>query len=152
IYESNPDCGNTRQLGTASSEGTVTYSTMTLYPDDEMDYFRATLQETDSTCGCTDLASTDEDYQVRVSLTAPAGVGSLRLCANVDTCGFPAENCIEVNAGNMGTFSMWVDGSCAPGGGNDLYTLYMSVVGQDAPGFECKPYTLSYVFDAGYCR
>jgi hypothetical protein len=152
IYEPNPNCGSTKLLGTAGSEGTVTYSTMTIYESADADHYQATLMETDSTCGCTGLGSTDEDYQVRISLTAPTGVGSLELCANVDTCGFPVENCIEVASGNIGTFSMWIDGSCAPGGGNDAYTLYMRVRGDNAPAFECHPYTLSYVFDAGYCR
>jgi hypothetical protein len=151
-YGSNGACGTTSQLGTVGSEGTTNYSNMNIYPLGDVDHYRATLQETDSTCGCTDLASTDEDYQVRVSLTAPTGVGSLQLCVNVDSCSFPVDNCIEVAAGNMGTFSMWVDGSCAPGGGNDSYTLYMRVLGDNAPSYECHAYTLSYVFDAGYCR
>jgi hypothetical protein len=152
LYEPNPNCGNYEQLAAVGSEGTVSYSTMNIYPSNDLDVYRVTLTETDNTCGCTGLGDTDEDYQVRVTLTAPLGIGSLELCANVDSCSFPVDNCIEVAAGNPGTFSMWVDGSCAAGGGNDSYYLYLRVRGDNAPAFKCHAYSLSYVFDAGYCR
>jgi hypothetical protein len=37
-----------------------------------------------------------------------------------------------------------------PGVDND--TVYIWIRGNSSPGFSCRPYTLSYFFDPGYCR
>jgi hypothetical protein len=149
-YEANPDCGTARALGGVGSDQTASYTTMTVYAAGDVDYYRIALTETDNSCGCGTF-SFDEDYQVRATVTAPAGIGSLQVCMNTDTCGFPAGYCFEVAAGSSITVSQYLDGACGPGE-TDNYTTYLSIRGASAPGFECRPYNLSYTFDAGLCR
>jgi hypothetical protein len=148
-FEPNPDCGSARTLSTAGSDQTRTYtSSMTVYPSGDWDYYRVPLTETDSSCGCGGF-SFDEDYEIRVAVTAPAGIGSMEVCLNTNSCGWPAGYCFEVAAGQTLDLQQYLDGECP---GQDDYVTYLRIRGLDAPGFECRPYTLSYTFDAGLCR
>ncbi len=149
-FEPNPDCSNARILATAGSDQTRSYSTMTVYPSGDWDYYALPLTETDSSCGC-GAVSFDEDYEIRVRMTVPANAGSYEICMNTDTCGWPPTYCFEVGAGQVINLQQFLDGSCGPTGQDD-YTTYLRIRGLNAPGFECSAYTLSYTFDAGLCR
>jgi len=147
-YEPNHDCGTVRTLSTASSMQTIAYTTMNIYGAGDDDYYALPLVETDSTCGCGSF-SFDEDYSLGVTLTVPIGAGSYEFCLNTGTCGWPAGYCFTVAAGQSQTLTQFLDGACP---GNDQYTSYVRVRGLDAPGFECRPYLLSYTFTSGLCR
>lgn len=147
-FEPNPDCGTTRLLNGVGSDQTASYNTMTVYASGDGDFYRMALTETDNSCGCGSF-SFDEDYEFRATLTVPADAGSYQICMNINSCGF--SNCVTVAAGTSGTVRQWQDGACGPGQ-TDSYTGYILVQGSGAPAFECSPYSLSYVFDAGHCR
>lgn len=147
-FEPNGDCASFRTLAGVGSDQTQTYSAMTVYASGDVDVYRFQASETDSTCGC-GVFSTDEDYNLDVTLTVPAGAGSYELCVNAAGCSFTAGDCFVVAAGSSQTVRIFLDGSCS---GTDTYTPYIRVRGSGAPGFECRPYTLTYFFDAGYCR
>ena len=149
-YEPNPDCGSVRTLGSVGSDATNTYTSMTLYASGDADYYAIPMTETDGSCGCGSF-SFDEDYLASVALTVPANGGSYNFCMNTNTCGWPTGYCFDVPAGTTTTLSQWLDGQCLVGT-TDSYTVYVRVSGGTAPGFECSPYTLTYTFDAGYCR
>ena len=149
-YESNDTANTVRQLTGVGSDQTNSYSSMTVYPVGDIDYYSVPLVETDNSCGCGSF-SFDEDYELKVTLTVPTGAGAYELCMNVDSLGFPAGYCFSVAAGSSATRSMYIDGACGPGS-TDSYTGYIRVRGLNAPAFECRPYTLSYFFDAGLCR
>jgi hypothetical protein len=148
-YEPNPDCASAEVLGAVGSGGSNTYNSMTVYSDGDYDYYAIPLNETDNSCGCG--VSFDEDYQIRVTLTPPAGSGAYELCLNTNSCGWPAGYCTTVAEGTSVTFSQYLDGACP---GADNYTSYVRISGPDqpGPGFECSPYTLSYQFISGLCR
>ncbi|MBE7447566.1 MAG: hypothetical protein HS111_01355 [Kofleriaceae bacterium] len=75
------------------------------------------MNETDNSCGC-GIFSTDEDYQVRVAVTPPAGAGSCsEVCMNTNSCSFPTGYCFVVEEGNTLNLSQWLDGAC-PGSDN----------------------------------
>jgi hypothetical protein len=145
--EPNVDCNTFRTLNGVGSDGTRTYNTLTIYPQGDADYFRFTASETDSSCGCGGFPP-DEDYEVIVTLTVPAGGGSYQICTGVDCNSWAS--CLTVAAGTSGTARFYLDGEC--GITTDSYPIYVRVIGSGAPGFECRPYTLSYTFDAGLCR
>ncbi len=147
-FEPNADCAAARALNAVGSDQSFTYSSMTIYGQGDYDYYRVAMNETDNSCGC-GILSTDEDYQVRVAVTPPAGAGSFEVCMNTNSCSFPTGYCFVVEEGNTLNLSQWLDGACP---GSDNYTLYLRIRGYSTPGFECRPYTLSYTFDAGYCR
>ncbi len=150
-YEPNPDCGSVRTLGSVGSDASNTYTSMTVYAAGDGDYYGIPMVESDGSCGCGGI-SFDEDYQASVSLTVPPGAGSYEFCMNTNTCGWPAGYCFEVAAGTTTTLSQFLDGACGPGQ-TDSYTVYVRVRGgATSPAFECRPYTLSYTFDAGLCR
>ena len=150
-YEPNPDCGSVRTLGSVGSDASNTYTSMTVYAAGDWDYYAIPMRESDGSCGCGSF-SFDEDYQASVSLTVPPGAGSYEFCMNTDSCGWPSGYCFEVAAGTTTTLSQYLDGACAPGN-TDSYTVYARVRGgATSPSFECRPYTLSYFFDAGLCR
>jgi len=146
-YEPNPDCGSARQLGAVGSDQTNTYTSMTIYGSGDYDYYSIPMNETDSSCGCGSF-SFDEDYIARVSLTVPNDAGSYEICMNTNTCGWPAGYCFAVGAGTQINLTQNLDGACP---GSDNYTVYLRIRGVNPPGYECSPYTLSYMFDAGYC-
>ena len=51
--------------------------------------------ENDATCACCDSpVCLDEDYELTVALTVPAGAGSYQLCAARDVCTFDGSGCI----------------------------------------------------------
>ncbi|KAB2902984.1 MAG: hypothetical protein F9K40_07365 [Kofleriaceae bacterium] len=145
-YETNADCGTARVLGTVGSDQSNTYTSMTIYGSGDNDYYRIPMTETDDSCGCG--FSTDEDYIARVSLTVPADAGSYMICMNTNTCSWPAGYCFEVAAGQTINLTQNLDGGC-PGG--DSYNVYLRIYGDNPPGFECSPYTLTYMFDSGHC-
>lgn len=143
--EPNGSCSAVTTLLEAGSDQGWIYSSLTLYPAGDSDYFRARLTETDDSCGCG--LSTDEDYWVVVTLKVPANAGSYRVCMSVGSCSL--SNCATVLAGQSGIVGQFVDGGCP---GSDAYDLYMRVEPWGGVGFECTPYELTYVFDSGYCR
>lgn len=102
--------------------------------------------ETDNSCAC-GFPYSDEDYEMQVTLTVPVGGGSYQLCEGT-TCGV-WHSCLTVAAGTSGTIRFFLDGACP---GTDSYSFHVRVVGSGAPGYECRPYALSYTFDAGLCR
>lgn len=144
--EPNNDCTTYRSLPQVGSDQTGTQNTLTLYPSGDADYFRIPAVETDQTCGCGTFA-TDEDYQLKVTLTVPAGAGSYTFCTDA-ACGTVGNFCQTVNAGTSATWIYNLDGACNV---NDSYSIYVRVAASSAPGFQCVPYTLSYFFDAGLC-
>ncbi|HEX6853604.1 MAG TPA: MopE-related protein [Candidatus Polarisedimenticolaceae bacterium] len=144
--EPNPDCTSFAALSNVGSDQTRTYSTMTVYPSGDADLFRFTATETDSSCAC-GAFSFDEDYNLDVTLTVPASAGSYELCVNVGSCSFAS--CVTVPAGTSQSLRVLLDGDCTL---TDNYITYVRVRGVGSPGFECVPYTLTYFFDAGYCR
>jgi hypothetical protein len=147
-YEPNPACGSARVLNTVGSDQNTAYSTMTVYPSGDFDYYAIPLTETDNFCGCGSFQF-DEDYEIRVTLTVPLGAGSFEICMNTGSCTFPNGYCFEVAEGNTINLSQFLDGACP---GQDNYTTYLSIRGDNPPGYECLPYTLSIFFDAGLCR
>lgn len=147
-FEPNGDCAFSSVLASVGSDQTRTYTTMTVYGSGDVDVYRFQASETDSSCGC-GVFSTDEDYNLDVTLTVPTGAGSYELCVNAASCSFSAGDCMTVAAGSSQTFRIFLDGGCTT---TDTYTPTIRVRGSGAPGFECRPYTLTYFFDAGYCR
>jgi len=147
-YESNPDCNSYKTLPAVGSDQTQTVNTLTLYPSGDVDYFRINANETDSSCACCDFFCTDEDYEMKVTLSVPAGAGSYSFCIARDVCGNVGNNCQTVSAGTSAYWSYQLDGGCP---GNDNYTFYVRISGAGAPAYQCAPYTLSYFFDAGRC-
>ncbi|MBM4334989.1 MAG: hypothetical protein FJ108_03635 [Deltaproteobacteria bacterium] len=146
--EPNASCAAPRLIAGVGSDQSSALSTATVFSSGDVDVYRIDATETDSSCGCCAFC-TDEDYQFRVSLAVPAGAGSYQLCASLGTCGVPGGNCLTVPAGTSQMISWNLDGAC--GAGTDAYVFYVSVRGASAPGYECRPYTLSYTFDAGLC-
>ncbi len=148
-YEPNGDCASARQLGGVGSDQSNSYSSMTVYAAGDYDYYTIPMTETDSSCGCGSF-SFDEDYVESVTMNVPVGAGSFELCMNTNSCGWPAGYCFEVAEGTGITLSQQVDGQCLVGT-TDSYTVYLRIRGDNAPAFECRPYSLSYNFDAGRC-
>jgi len=149
-FEPNPDCGNATVLNSCGSDQTQTYTSMTVYAQGDWDYYALPLVETDGSCGCS-FPSLDEDYQIKVTVTVPPGAGTFEACLNTDSCGWPAGYCFNVAAGTSLQLSQYLDGGCGPGQ-TDRFTSYVRIRGVGGAGFECRPYTLSYNFDAGLCR
>lgn len=149
-FEPNADCGTARALNGVGSDQSATYNSMTVYASGDWDYYSIALTETDSSCAC-GIFSTDEDYEIRVSVTIPVGAGSFEVCMNTNSCGWPAGYCFEASAGQTLNLQQYLDGACGPTQ-TDRYTTYLRIRGVNAPGFECRPYQLSYTFDAGLCR
>jgi hypothetical protein len=141
--ESNDSCATFRTLSTVGSNQTLGASNITLYPSGDVDHFRIPASETDSSCGCCDFFCTDEDYRLTISLTVPAGAGSYLLCASLD-CASVGTNCVTVPAGSSGSRTFLLDGAC--GATVDSYSAYVRISPGNAPGYECRPYTLSYNF------
>jgi hypothetical protein len=99
-------------------------------------------EENDSTCGCSGLFATDEDYGLTATLTVPAGAGSYRICSTMGgTCSL-GSTCTTVAAGSSGSITIWQDGCCSPIGCGDSGTGWFTIQGIGAPGFECRAYTL----------
>ena len=148
-FESNNTCASVRTLPTVNSDQTLTQNTLTIYPSGDVDYFRINATETDSSCACCDFFCTDEDYDLTVTLTVPAGAGSYVFCTD-PVCGSVGNNCQTVNAGSFNYWRYDLDGECGPS--TDSYSVYFRISPGNSPGFECAPYTLSYFFDAGICN
>ena len=151
-WENNGSCGTASDLGTLYSQNLSGQPnsrsvTGTVYGGGDQDHYFVDVRENDS--GCTCGASTDEDYDLEVELTVPAGAGSYRVCANGTSCSF-GSHCMTVAAGTTRSFGMQginranFDGCCSPFGGcDDSGRFYIRVVGQGTPGFECVPYTMN---------
>ena len=146
--EPNNSCASFNTLPTIGSDQTLIQNTVTLYPSGDVDYFRINASESDSSCACCDFFCTDEDYDLKVTLTVPAGAGSYTFCTN-PTCGSVGNNCITVGAGQSGFWTWPFDGACP---GQDDFSLFVRITPGGAPGFVCAPYTLSYFFDALICH
>jgi putative metal-binding protein len=145
--EPNNACGSVSSLNAVGSDQTLSFNTLTLYGSGDFDHYVFNANETDSVCGCGGF-SFDEDYNLNVTLTVPSGAGSYEVCSSIGSCAFGA-NCATVTAGSSQTITWFLDGSCTE---TDSYQVYVRVRGVGAPGFSCAPYTLSYNFDAGFCR
>lgn len=153
IYEPNVSCDTGTELGALGSDENATQSG-TIYGSGDHDFYKIRMTETDNGCGCglpNDIF--DEDYLVTFELTVPVGGGSYVVCfRDNDGCGFEASECMEVGAGTTGRLEQWFDGRCVPFAPSDSYDVRVEIRGDNAPAFECRPYTLKYTFDAGHCR
>jgi len=147
-YEPNSECAARKTLGQVGSDGSNSYASMTVYGAGDADWYAIPMVETDDGCSC-GFPWTDEDYEAVVTLGVPADAGSYTLCMSNNSC--TMTNCVEVSAGSTGTVRQFLDGACSPTS-SDSYTIFVRVQGDNAPGFECSPYTLTYFFDAGLCR
>jgi len=143
--EPNNSCASYTELNTVGSDKTITYTNLTLYPDNDADYYLIPAIETDSSCSCCDFFCLDEDFRLTITLTVPQGAGSYLFCTG-DSCGSVDQNCVEVVAGQFDTWIWTLDGGCP---GNDSYERFIRVTGDNFPGFECAPYTLQYTFEPG---
>ena len=141
--EFNNSCTQVSVLTGVGSDQSHSETSVTVYPSGDVDYFRFTATETDSICYCPFL---DEDYRITTTLIVPPGSGSYEMCAGT-TCD-TWTSCTTVNAGNSGSIVLSFDGTCLS---NDAYTIVLRVRGFNSPGFECRPYSVSYFFDAGLC-
>ncbi len=153
-YESNNSCASNHFLGAlytqaAPGQPASVQVMPTIYGSGDVDVFRATFTENDSSCGCGGF-STDEDYGFTATLTVPSGAGSYELCASMSSCS-TTSNCVTVAAGSSGSRTIWKDGCCSPAGCNDSGTGYFTVRGVGTPGFECAAYTLNVATIQG-CR
>lgn len=148
--EPNNSCAAAAGLGAVGSDQTLAWNTSTIYPSGDVDVFRITANETDSSCACCDFFCTDEDYQFTVTLTVPANAGSYQFCiGNTGECGSGnLPYCQPVSAGGSASWTYQLDGACASG---DSYSFFVKVEGLSSPGFECSPYRLTYGFDADRC-
>jgi hypothetical protein len=144
-YETNNTCPNYGTLPTVGSNQTLTQTALTLYPSGDYDYFRIDAVESDSSCSCCDFWCLDEDFRLTVTLTVPTGAGSYYFCTDTSCSGI-WNNCQTVYAGTQGTWTWNLDGACP---GNDSYSIYVGITPGGGPGFECRPYTLSYGFVPG---
>ncbi|MCR9159155.1 MAG: putative metal-binding motif-containing protein [Nannocystaceae bacterium] len=144
-FEPNGSCAAFAALAQVGSNQTVTYNTQTIYGAGDNDYYYFHVEETDSSCECCNFFCTDEDYRIWVWLTVPPGAGSYFLCAN-SSCGGVNSNCTEVLAGQTGSRVFTRDGGCP---GNDDFDYYVRVYGDNAPAYECLPYTLQYRMEPG---
>ncbi|MEM9493000.1 MAG: hypothetical protein AAGC55_27875, partial [Myxococcota bacterium] len=143
--EPNGSCLNYRTLNTVTSNQFINYDDLTIFGSGDNDYYRIPAAETDSSCQCCDTFCFDEDYRMYVYLLVPPGSGSYMFCT-ASACGSVDENCQEVLAGQTGTWEWTFDGAC---GSDDDYEIFIRVYGDNAPGFECSPYTLFYEFFPG---
>ncbi len=150
-FEPNNSCSAVKSLPNVNSDTGATQTGLTIFGSGDHDYFRIHSQETDSSCGCGGF-STDEDYELTVTLTVPPGAGSYMFCTGDASCGNADDNCQEVLAGFSGTWVWSLDGCCSPVGCNDEYDTFFHIFGDNSPGFECLGYTISYFFDAGLCN
>lgn len=152
--EPNGSCVEATTLAPVGSDDTSTYTTLSIYPLGDVDYFRIDAVEDDLSCGCGEF-SFDEDYDLTITLTVPAGAGSYRMCvptiAGANQCPNVGQNCVTVAAGTSRTLTYQLDGACGPGT-TDSYSTFVRVSGFSGIGFSCTPYRLSYFFDAGLCR
>lgn len=146
-FETNNVCGQVVVIAGVGSDQTQSLANPTIYPSGDVDYYRFTATETDSTCYC-GFPSTDEDYRITTTLTVPPGSGSYEVC--IGTVCDTWISCKTVNAGSSDSIVLNLDGTCTVGT-TDSYPFYLKVKGFNPPGFACAPYTLSYFFDAGYC-
>ncbi len=143
--EPNGGCTNYTTLSTVGSNQTLSVNTKTIYGYGDNDYYRINASETDSSCSCCDFFCTDEDYRLTVTLNVPVGAGSYIFCTG-SSCGDVDTYCQEILAGSSNGWVYILDGGCP---GNDDYSRYFHIYGDNAPGYECLPYTLSYHFETG---
>jgi hypothetical protein len=145
-YEPNGSCSSFTTLPTVGSDQTRVVNTVTVYGSGDQDYYRIPAVESDASCSCCDFFCTDEDYQLRISLTVPMGAGSYQFCTGRDSCGNVNSNCQAVLEGQTQEWIWTLDGACP---GNDEYDVFVRVYGSGSQAYECLPYTLSYNFRPG---
>jgi len=143
-FELNDDCSTVRTLPTVGSNQLVTQNGLTVYPVGDDDFFRINATESDASCSCCDGLCLDEDFQLAITLTVPAGAGSYMFCTGTTCASQPS--CQEVVAGTSETWTYTLDGACP---GVDSYARYVHIYGDSPPAFECSPYTLSYRLTPG---
>jgi hypothetical protein len=144
--EPDDSCAQVRTLAGVGSDGTHTESGPTLYGPGDTDYYQFTATETDSSCYC-GFPFLDEDYDLTTTLTVPPGAGSYELCMGT-VCG-TWTSCITVAGGSSDSILLLLDGSCTA---TDAYTYFLRIRGVSGAASSCHAYSLSYFFDAGYCR
>lgn len=127
-----------------SSSGPVVYDMLNIYPPGDDDSFTINAIEDDETCQCCDAFCQDEDYQLEITLTVPAGAGPYTFCIGM-TCG-EDESCETVAAGGSHTWTLTFDGGC---GTEDAYSRFVHVFRSLAAEPQCLPYTLTYELVAG---
>ncbi|HEX2732601.1 MAG TPA: hypothetical protein VHM70_13405, partial [Polyangiaceae bacterium] len=123
---------------TASDLGTVTQSTPltrtgTIHVETDVDYFRVHARQT-SSAAC--IPGSSKSFELRVKLTAPPDLGSVRL---------RAANSVEVpvKGGESGTLLFELQGKC---GSPDQFDFLFAIEPLSAPLASCKPYSLEFVF------
>jgi hypothetical protein len=151
-FESNNTSGSTYTLqpnaGTADNGWHDEFPT--IFGQGDTDYFKVQGRENDSSCSCCDFFCTDEDIKVKVRLTVPTNAGSYMFCTAKSLSDVEnSANCTEVQAGSTLTREHSSDGCCAPTGCNDSIDVYVKIYGDNAPAYECAPYTLEYDADRG---
>lgn len=129
------------------SGGSAFISNPILYPRGDVDVYRVHATETYSTRGCGGV-SLDEDSEFRTTLTVPADAGSHQVCVETNACTATPSPCLAVSAADSLTLPLQRDGASTI---TDVFDFYLTVRGPNAPAFACTPYTLSYLFDAGFC-
>ena len=144
--EPDNSCSQFSMLATVGSNQTQTYSNLNLHDSSDEDYFKIFAQETDSSCSCCDFWCTDENFQLKISLTVPSqsAVG-YQFCTG-SSCAGVNSNCHTVLPGQSYTWTWTLDGGCPQ---MDSYTYYIRIAAA-APGETgCVPYTLQYNFVPG---
>ncbi len=147
VWEPNSNCGAVANLGTIGSDERLIINP-TIYAEGDVDYFRFTAMESDSTCACCDVFCFDEDYLMTVQLTVPAGAGSYSLCISSSDCSSVGDTCISVGDGQTDDITIGLDGSCS--GNPDSYQFFVRIEGS-LGSFACSPYELDIFFDAQVC-
>lgn len=144
--EPNESCADYQNLVTINSNQFKEYRDLSINGAGDVDYFRIVATENDTMCSCCDgAACLDEDFEVYLYLTVPAGAGSYRFCTG-RTCGAVDGKCVDVPAGGNRTLTWTLDGSCSA---TDSYEIFVRVHGQGTPGYLCEPYLFAYEFVTG---
>ncbi len=143
--EPNDNCGSVKVLAQVGSNQVIQRTDLSIYGAGDHDYFMIPARETDGSCSCCDAFCQDEDFQLKVTLTVPAGAGSYRFCLGA-SCSGVDDHCQQVIAGQSGTWTWILDGSCSAADGGDYF---VHVHGLGPPGYSCNPYVLKYEFTTG---
>lgn len=144
-FEPNETCAAYANVPPVGSNQVITLTSQTVYGSGDNDYYRIVANESDSSCSCCDLFCTDEDYQLRITLSVPSGAGSYILCTGA-SCGSVGQYCTEILAGQSNSWIWTLDGACPA---NDSYEYFVRIYGDNSPASSCLPYTLQYQFTPG---
>ncbi|HET9301016.1 MAG TPA: hypothetical protein VFO11_13790 [Candidatus Polarisedimenticolaceae bacterium] len=151
--EPNETCATWRLLTEVSDISGPRTANPTLYPSGDVDVFRIIALDTGTSCACCDgpPLCTQQFFFFSVTLTVPVGAGSYEVCLSPpETCPGTWTSCTTVTAGNSGSRSTQLLGSCGPDEEDvDTASYYVRVRGIGAPAFECRTYGLQYSFVQG---